>query len=226
MKYKTELHAHTSEVSRCAHICGEELVDIYEKAGYSTVVITDHMSKRTFPVVKKRKWNEYVDDYLIGYNAAMKAAQGRLNIILGMEISFYENDNDYLVYGVDEKFLRRHPNMMEMGIRKFSEVAKRSGLIVVQAHPFRDHMTVIKPGIVEGIEIFNAHPGHDSRNDIARMWAEKYGYKIRTSGSDFHEVQHGARGGIITDFEVKTTDDLLKVLRSDFERIITDDIES
>lgn len=226
MKYKTELHAHTSEVSRCAHICGEELVDIYEKAGYSTVVITDHMSKRTFPVVKKRKWNEYVDDYLIGYNAAMKAAQGRLNIILGMEISFYENDNDYLVYGVDEKFLRRHPNMMEMGIRKFSEVAKRSGLIVVQAHPFRDHMTVIKPGIVEGIEIFNAHPGHDSRNDIARMWAEKYGYKIRTSGSDFHEVQHGARGGIITDFEVKTTDDLLKVLRSDFERIITDDIKS
>lgn len=226
MKYKTELHAHTSEVSRCAHICGEELVDIYEKAGYSTVVITDHMSKRTFPVVKKRKWNEYVDDYLIGYNAALKAAQGRLNIILGMEISFYENDNDYLVYGVDEKFLRRHPNMMEMGIRKFSEVAKRSGLIVVQAHPFRDHMTVIKPGIVEGIEIFNAHPGHDSRNDIARMWAEKYGYKIRTSGSDFHEVQHGARGGIITDFEVKTTDDLLKVLRSDFERIITDDIES
>lgn len=226
MKYKTELHAHTSEVSRCAHICGEELVDIYEKAGYSTVVITDHMSKRTFPVVKKRKWNEYVDDYLIGYNAAMKAAHGRLNIILGMEISFYENDNDYLVYGVDEKFLRRHPNMMEMGIRKFSEVAKRSGLIVVQAHPFRDHMTVIKPGIVEGIEIFNAHPGHDSRNDIARMWAEKYGYKIRTSGSDFHEVQHGARGGIITDFEVKTTDDLLKVLRSDFERIITDDIKS
>lgn len=226
MKYKTELHAHTSEVSRCAHICGEELVEIYEKAGYSTVVITDHMSKRTFPVVKKRKWNEYVDDYLIGYNAAKKAAQGRLNIILGMEISFYENDNDYLVYGVDEKFLRRHPNMMEMGIRKFSAVAKRSGLIVVQAHPFRDHMTVIKPGIVEGIEIFNAHPGHDSRNDIARMWAEKYGYKIRTSGSDFHEVQHGARGGIITDFEIKTNKDLLKTLRGDFERIITDDIES
>lgn len=226
MKYKTELHAHTSEVSRCAHICGEELVEIYEKAGYSTVVITDHMSKRTFPVVKKRKWNEYVDDYLIGYDAAKKAAQGRLNIILGMEISFYENDNDYLVYGVDEKFLRRHPNMMEMGIRKFSAVAKRSGLIVVQAHPFRDHMTVIKPGIVEGIEIFNAHPGHDSRNDIARMWAEKYGYKIRTSGSDFHEVQHGARGGIITDFEIKTNEDLLKTLRGDFERIITDDIES
>lgn len=224
MKYKTELHAHTSEVSRCAQICGEELVDIYEKAGYSTVVITDHMSKRTFPVVKKRKWNEYVDDYLIGYNAAKKAAQGRLNIILGMEISFYENDNDYLVYGVDEKFLRRHPNMMEMGIRKFAAVAKRSGLIVVQAHPFRDHMTVIKPGIVEGIEIFNAHPGHDSRNDIARMWAEKYGYKIRTSGSDFHEVQHGARGGIITDFEIRNGEDLFRALKGTCELITTDDI--
>lgn len=224
MTYKTELHAHTSEVSRCAHICGEELVNLYEKAGYSTVVITDHMSKRTFPVVKKRKWDEYVYDYLIGYNAAKKAAEGRLNIILGMEISFYENDNDYLVYGVDEKFLRHHPNMLEMGINKFSDIARRSGLIVVQAHPFRDHMTVIKPGIVEGIEIFNAHPGHDSRNDIARMWAEKYGYKIKTSGSDFHEISHGARGGIVTDFEIKDNTDLLKALRGEFELITTDDI--
>lgn len=224
MTYKTELHAHTSEVSRCAQICGEELVNLYEKAGYSTVVITDHMSKRTFPVVKKWKWNEYVNDYLIGYNAAKKAAQGRLNIILGMEISFYENDNDYLVYGVDEKFLRRHPNMLEMGIRKFSDIAKRSGLIVVQAHPFRDHMTVIKPGIVEGIEVFNAHPGHDSRNDIARMWAEKYGYKIKTSGSDFHEIPHGARGGIITDFEIKDNEALFRALRGERKLITTDDI--
>lgn len=224
MTYKTELHAHTSEVSRCAQICGEELVNLYEKAGYSTVVITDHMSKRTFPVVKKWKWNEYVNDYLIGYNAAKKAAQGRLNIILGMEISFYENDNDYLVYGVDEKFLRRHPNMLEMGIRKFSDIAKRSGLIVVQAHPFRDHMTVIKPGIVEGIEVFNAHPGHDSRNDIARMWAEKYGYKIKTSGSDFHEIHHGARGGIITDFEIKDNEALFRALRGERKLITTDDI--
>lgn len=224
MTYKTELHAHTSEVSRCAQICGEELVNLYEKAGYSTVVITDHMSKRTFPVVKKWKWNEYVNDYLIGYNAAKKAAQGRLNIILGMEISFYENDNDYLVYGVDEKFLRRHPNMLEMGIRKFSDIAKRSGLLVVQAHPFRDHMTVIKPGIVEGIEVFNAHPGHDSRNDIARMWAEKYGYKIKTSGSDFHEIHHGARGGIITDFEIKDNEALFRALRGERELITTDDI--
>lgn len=141
-----------------------------------------------------------------------------------MEISFYENDNDYLVYGVDEKFLRRHPNMLEMGINKFSDIARRSGLIVVQAHPFRDHMTVIKPGIVEGIEIFNAHPGHDSRNDIARMWAEKYGYKIKTSGSDFHEISHGARGGIVTDFEIKDNTDLLKALRGEFELITTDDI--
>lgn len=224
MTYKTELHAHTSEVSRCAQICGEELVNLYEKAGYSTVVITDHMSKRTFPVVKKWKWNEYVNDYLIGYNAAKKAAQGRLNIILGMEISFYENDNDYLVYGVDEKFLRRHPNMLEMGIRKFSDIAKRSGLLVVQAHPFRDHMTVIKPGIVEGIEVFNAHPGHDSRNDIARMWAEKYGYKIKTSGSDFHEIHHGARGGIITDFEIKDNEALFRALRGERKLITTDDI--
>lgn len=219
MKFKTELHAHTSQVSRCAHICGEELVDIYEKAGYSTVVITDHMSKRTFPTVKKRKWDEHIYDYLIGYNAAKKAAEGRINVLLGMEICFYENDNDYLVYGVDEKFLRRHPNMLEMGINKFCDIARRSGLIVVQAHPFRNHMTVISPCVTDGIEVYNAHPEHDSRNDVAAMWAEKYGYKIRTSGSDFHEAHHGARGGIMTDFEIKDNETLLKALRGEFELI-------
>lgn len=224
MEFKTELHAHTAEVSKCAEICAEELVELYTQAGYSSVVITDHMSRLTFPQIKKYRWKEYCEEYLAGYRAVKEAAGDKLNVILGMEITFYENNNDYLVYGIDEKFIYRHPNMLDLGIKKFAAHAREHGLIVVQAHPFRDRMTVIKPNIVDGIEVFNAHTGHDSRNDIARLWADKYGYEIRTSGSDFHETQHAARGGIITDFEIKTSADLLKALRGENRLITTDDI--
>ena len=74
------------------------------------------------------------------------------------------------------------PMETEDGIRFVQSL----GCTVVQAHPFRNHCMIVPPGILDGIEIFNGHPGHDSRNDIATYWAEKFDYKIRTGGSDFH----------------------------------------
>ncbi len=48
MKFKTELHAHTAETSNCGKASAEELVEAYIKNGYSTVVITDHLSTHTY----------------------------------------------------------------------------------------------------------------------------------------------------------------------------------
>ena len=42
MKFKTDLHIHTSDVSKCAHISTDEVVEFYIKKGYSTIVITNH----------------------------------------------------------------------------------------------------------------------------------------------------------------------------------------
>ena len=39
---KIDLHVHTSEISGCAHVTGEETVRLYAEAGYDAIVITNH----------------------------------------------------------------------------------------------------------------------------------------------------------------------------------------
>ena len=68
--------------------------------------------------------------------------------------------------------------------------------LVVQAHPFRDKMTVIDPTPIFGIEVYNG--GTDNfRNEMAKIYAEHYG-KAMTSGSDCHGDSAVGKGGIIT----------------------------
>jgi predicted metal-dependent phosphoesterase TrpH len=89
-----------------------------------------------------------------------------------------------------------------------------SDILLYQAHPFRKDMTIIKPELLFGIEVQNTHPRHDSRNDIAMAWAEKYGlHKI--AGSDCHQVVDVGTSAIVTDENVQTMDDLVRVLRND-----------
>lgn len=49
--YKTELHVHTCPASKCAHTEPEEMIEQYIENGYSTVVITNHMSPTLFDVI-------------------------------------------------------------------------------------------------------------------------------------------------------------------------------
>ncbi len=217
MPFKTELHAHTCQTSNCAKASAEELVEAYIREGYRTVVITDHLSTHTYFKYDydNMSWDEKIDVFLLGYKAALKAANGRINVLLGMELRFDipEINNDYLVFGIDESFLRSNGNLINMNIKSFSKLAREKGLMVFQAHPFRDEMTIISPEHLDGIEVHNGCIRHNSNNDIAEIWADKYKMK-KTSGSDFHRIGDEAYGGIITDFEIKTNDDLLKVLNN------------
>jgi hypothetical protein len=55
--------------------------------------------------------------------------------------------------------------------------------------------------------------GHDSRNDIAEAWANKFSL-IKTSGTDFHYADVPANAGILTENEITTMDELVDVLKS------------
>ena len=72
---------------------------------------------------------------------------------------------------------------------------------------------VVKPALIDGIETYNGHPGHDSRNNIAILWAEQFGLK-QISGTDFHHEYHFPTGGIVTESPVCTNEELAKVLAS------------
>ena len=211
--FKTELHCHSCDVSECARVSTTDIINKYVSAGYSTLVLANHFNAGTMRFVKAESWSEWIDKYIAGYEKLKNEAAGKLNILLGMELRFKENINDYLVFGVTEKFLRSIEGVFDMNPGSFRKIANENGCLFIQAHPFRNGMVVVRPEFLDGVEVFNGHFGHDSRNDVAEHWADKFGF-IKTSGTDFHYIDSPANGGILTDVEITSIEQLVEILKS------------
>ena len=212
MPFYTELHAHTSEVSPCAHLTAAQVADRYLAAGYRTVVVTNHYCDYVMDRAGE-DWEDRFRFYVSGYRAMRDYAGDRLCVLLGLELRFVESANDYLIFGADEEFLYEHPNLHMMSLKTFSGLAREHDLLVIQAHPLRNGMKNMPPALLDGYEVFNGHPNHDARNDLARLWCRKYG-KIPTSGSDFHDTWSPESGGLITPEPILSMQQLCDVLRS------------
>ncbi|AGC67499.1 PHP domain protein [Thermoclostridium stercorarium subsp. stercorarium DSM 8532] len=197
MKYfKFDTHVHTSETSPCGKVDAKTVVQLYKKAGYHGIVITDHYIREYFEGLPHLSWNQKIDEYLKGYFTALE--EGRktgLRVLLGIELRFDENSNDYLVYGFDPDFLYRNPKLYEMGLKNFRKLIENTPILLYQAHPFRPMITPAEPQYLHGVEVYNGNPRHNSYNEKAYEYAEKYGLKM-LAGSDFHQMQDTARGGI------------------------------
>ena len=195
--YRIELHAHTKETSPCASVSAPDLVARYLAKGYDAVVITDHLSPGYFEKYWDTKdWTGAVDAFLTGYHAVREAAGDKLRVYLGMEIRFPANANDYLVYGFDEAFLRDNFFLHMTSIEKLYELRQGTPIRVFQAHPFRYGMTLTHPRWLDGIEVYNGNPRHNSHNTFAALWAEAHNLP-GTCGSDFHDPGDEGRGGIL-----------------------------
>lgn len=212
---KIDLHVHTSEISLCGKVSAADTVKMYKEAGYDAIVITNHFNSDGIYHFKHQGREDYLDAYIEGYELARKAGEEMgLTVLLGYELRFNANFNDYLVYGMSKEVASDYEKIFAMGPREFSAIARENNFLFYQAHPFRNNMTVTNPSHLFGIEVYNGNPRHDSRNDIAEAWAEKFSlHKI--GGSDFHQTEDIAIGGIETTADVKTIEDLVKVLMED-----------
>jgi predicted metal-dependent phosphoesterase TrpH len=221
MEYKYELHCHTGDVSRCAAIDAEKLVEMYKEKGYDGIVITDHYSPQTFLDKHLFCPQREVDFYLSGYKKALAAAGNDFTVLLGMELRFYGNGNDYLVYGMTENFIRENGNLMTYYPRRFHKLAQKNNMIFIQAHPFRPYIFRTNPKYLDGCEIYNAKDRDKGINQRSEAWAEKYNMKIRTGGADFHREAHeGNMSGIITEKRIENNNDLLEILRKNEFKIL------
>lgn len=195
--YKYETHCHTVETSSCGRVKAKEAVRIYKTAGYTGIVITDHYYNGFFEMHPFSSWNKKIDLFLSGYKNALKEGQRLgMDVLLGMEIRFTENANDYLVYGFEEAFLRENEKLYALGLKSFREFTADMGIIIIQAHPFRPCMVPAPPSLIDGVETYNGNPRHNSSNQQALQYALDNKLKM-LSGSDFHQPQDAARGGII-----------------------------
>ncbi|MDR0883100.1 MAG: PHP domain-containing protein [Oscillospiraceae bacterium] len=183
--YIFDLHVHTAQGSECAELGGAGLVEKYRALGYDGFVVTDHMKSGDRVWKGLAPWRKKADQWLAGYHAARAAAGDDFTVLLGLEIRFLENHNDYLLFGVTEDFVRQTPDLHRFpSLRAFRPVAEAHGLLIVQAHPFRVGMTVMPHGLLDGMEIHNGG-FHVNQDGIAAQWAADYDL-IPTAGSDYH----------------------------------------
>ena len=201
-KFLYDLHIHTKEASGCGETYAADIVERYKGLGYDGIVITDHMSAGNFRHLGSN-YSEQLENFLKGYYAAKAFEDENFTVILGMELRFLENDNDYLVYGIDEDFLRSRDLTQFETPEDFLPVAKENNLAIFQAHPFRDGMTVLNPTILDGVEVYNLHPSHNSRVAVAAKEAELM-QGIIVGGTDYHYA--GDAGLCLTRFTALPSD--------------------
>ncbi|MBF9017593.1 MULTISPECIES: PHP domain-containing protein [unclassified Oceanispirochaeta] len=214
MSYLYELHAHCTEVSPCGGVKAEEVVALYKAEGYQGLVLTDHYHHEYFSSLGDLSWKGKTDKFLEGYRLARKAAEKLdFDLFLGFEIRFTDSGNDFLVFGVNEDFLYKNPRLYEHDLAYLNKVVKRTPeTLIVQAHPFRKGC---KPSenlsLIDGVEICNGNPRHDSRNSMAAELARENNL-LKISGSDFHRTEDLGKGGIRLSKRVKTSKELIRAL--------------
>lgn len=178
--YRIELHAHTNPTSGCSEVTPEHLCQVYKELGFDAVVVTNHFFRWT------EDGDAFLDSYMNAYERFRRCAvEMGLQPIFGAEIRFTENSNDYLLYGVNRQMLKEIFELLPYGVENFRKNYAFDG-VFVQAHPFRNNMESVPPEILDGIEVYNMHPNHNSRIGIAAQYAKDNNLKIRIGGSDYH----------------------------------------
>lgn len=213
--FKYELHSHTVEVSPCGHVKARDIVNLYKKKGYQGMVITDHFHQKYFQSLGHMKWEEKIDLYHSGYREAFDEGKKLgMDIFWAIELRFVDSNNDYLVYGLDDTFLKSHENMYEYSYPEFRDLLKdNKDILIFQAHPYRSGCSIDYPDLIDGLEVFNGHPRHNSRNDKASAFAREH-QLLFISGSDFHRSGDEATGGIKTEKRIVTMSDLIITLKT------------
>ena len=217
MPYLYETHVHTSEVSTCGRVPAADVVRQYIAHGYSGLVLTDHFNRYTFEKLGGCSWDEKVDHFLGGYAIACETAAAEkpdFSVMLGLELRLdCDADNDFLVYGADEAFLRKSDGLMQMSFDRMTDYVHENGLLLVQAHPFRPHMCIVDWNKLDGVEVYNGNPHHQSNNPVADLWADRHGL-LKTSGSYYHGDWGEHLGGIQTDIPVTDSRQFADILRN------------
>ena len=223
---KFDMHIHTAETSKCGTIAASDLVKTYWDQGYDGFVVTDHLHETYISLQNCRDdWQECVTRFLFGYQEAKRAGDKiGFHVALGAELRFPENDSDYLLYGIDEDFLRANPYLFRTDhasfFRKYGDK-----ILIVHAHPYRECDTVYYDS-VHGLEIVNCNPRHDSRNEMALKLAMENPNLYRLCGSDTHRPGDEAKAAVYFEGEIHDSYDIMHAVKTERYRLWCPEFDS
>jgi len=212
--FKIETHLHTLEVSPCATIRAKELVKLYKEAGYQAIFVTDHFQSNTVGSYGDIPWEDKMAIFLGGYyRAKFEGDKIGLTVLPGAEFCFPGAPNHYLAYGITKEFLDSHPGINEMDIESFSKICKEAGVMLVQAHPYRDGKCFPTPEFVDAVEVYNSNPRHNDNSEQSEKLVLEYNLPT-CAGSDTHRPEDVALTGVESEFEIKTAKDFIDLVLS------------
>jgi len=226
MQIKFELHLHTAETSKCGTVSARDFVRNYHSLGYDGIVVTDHLHESYISLQNCRDdWQECMTRYLFGYEEAKRAGDEiGLTVALGVELRFPECENDYLLYGIDEAFLRAHPYLYRTDHKSFFREFGNE-LLIINAHPFRNCDEVFYDS-VHGLEIVNANPRHDSRNRLALQLALEHPELYRVCGSDAHRPGDEGLSAVLFEGHITDSFDVKRAIESGKYRLWCPEFQS
>lgn len=212
-KYKIELHAHTCPGSRCGEVPPDEVIKNCKNDGFYAVVISNHFNMDYCERFGNTA-DEFVENYLKDYYEAKKYGDKYgVKVILGCEIRFTENWNDYLLFGINEEDLKDFYNALELGFENFAKNVKKDGMMIIQAHPFRNGMELVDEKLLDGVETFNMHFHHNSRVASAVKYAVEKKIPITTAGSDYHNEDGDDMGAVLCKELPENSYDIVEILK-------------
>lgn len=213
--FKIETHLHTSHTSKCGWLDAAALAEGYAKAGYAAVAVTDHYNRDTFAYLNIDTTcpGDVITPFLEGFRR-MEAECGKrgLKVYKGAELRFDESCNDYLLYNYPDGLLADPEKVFHLGIAAFAPLAREAGALLVQAHPYRKKCTPAIACYLDGVEVLNCNPRHESRNGRAEEYAALHGL-LRTGGSDCHRTEDIGLGGILTEELPEGDAELARLIR-------------
>ncbi len=214
-KYLYETHMHTSEISACASTSGAKQARIYKELGYDGIIVTDHFYNGNTLIPRNMPWDKWVNKFTLGYeNAKREGDKIGLSVFFGWEESF--EGNDFLIYGLDKKWLLEHPDIVYWSIEEHYEHIKAAGGYFVHAHPYREASYINKirlfPNHVDAVEVINS--SHDDLHYDRRAGSFADSHKLPvTAGSDSHH-DRDLRGGMLFDHKLENISDFISAMES------------
>lgn len=224
-KYKYQMHIHTTPCSACGRMSPKELCQALHENGYQGAVLTNHFYHGNSGTDRSLPWNDFVSAYEKDYLECLEEAKKYdLDIIFGIEEAVVPG-LELLCYGITPKILYDNPHLLNCGIEEFTKTLRQNGVVLIQAHPFREAFYIPNPGhlpieYIDGVEVYNKGNSTEEMNQKALNFANENPQLIRTSSADAHTTDRVMLGGIITDTRIKCSQDLAKVLRQGSYQLI------
>ena len=217
-QYKYQMHIHTSPCSACGRMSPSELCQALYENGYQGTVLTNHFYHGNSGIDRSLPWKDFVSAYEKDYFECLEESKKYdLDILFGIEEAVVPG-LELLCYGITPKILYDNPQLQNCDVEEFTKTLRQYGVVLVQAHPFREAFYIPNPGplplkYVDGLEIYNSSNSTDEMNQKAMNLANENPHLIKTASADAHTTDRVMYGGIITEKRIKSPQDLITTLK-------------